>query len=84
MTDITDEMLDKMSDNRKAFLARVVQRVDPQNNIYKDSLVKQDRFDLLSQYKIEVGSMTRTGVVHLHKIRTDRVCLHLKSSLIHQ
>jgi len=48
MTDITDEMLDKMSDNRKAFLARVVQRVDPQNNIYKDSLVKQDRFDLLS------------------------------------
>ena len=36
-----DTMLDGMSDKRKAFLAKIAEIYDPNNNIYKDRLINE-------------------------------------------
>jgi len=58
LKDISDELLEGMSDNKKAFLAKVLEEVDPKNNIYKDSLLAHHRDDLIKRYKIESSALT--------------------------
>jgi len=62
MIDQQEEMLNEMSDKRKAFLAKHMDTVDPDNNIYLDNLIKHKRFDLIKKYKLN-GSAQKSEMM---------------------
>lgn len=41
MMDSTDELLNNMSEKRKRYLAKIAEQIDPENNIYKESIEKE-------------------------------------------
>ena len=39
--DSTDQLLNNMSEKRKRYLAKIAEQIDPENNIYKESIEKE-------------------------------------------